>query len=86
MNNYENKLNIKQITIIVLCFIVMISVIGGGTTLIYRHATISNQPAVIQALDRVPVKYNTPVGSTQLTREEFAALQEAGLKIGRAHV
>lgn len=79
MNNYENKLNIKQITIIALCFIVMLSIIGGSTTLIYRHITISNQPAVIQTLERVPVKYNTPVGSTQLTREEFAALQEAGL-------
>lgn len=79
METYENRLNIKQITIIVACFIVMISVIGGSTTLVYRHISRQSQPIVIQALERLPVKYNTPVGSTQLTEEEFAALQSAGL-------
>lgn len=79
MESYENKLDLKQIVTIVLCGIVMLSVIGGGSVFIHKTIERKNAPTVVQALERVPVKYNTPVGSTTLTKEEFAALQEAGL-------
>lgn len=79
MNTENSRLSIHDISILAVCVLISIIAIIVAIGAISTDRKRQNMAKVVEPLERIEVDYNTPSSSYMLTREEFSALQEAGI-------
>lgn len=79
MNTEHGRLSIRDISILAVCVLISIIAIIVAIGAISTDRKRQNMAKVVEPLERIEVDYNTPSSSYMLTREEFSALQEAGI-------